>query len=110
MEDCLFCKFVKTPDAFNVSYLYEDDLCIVFQDINPKAETHLLIVPKKHVSQLSNSGKEDVSILGHLLYVSKLLSDKYELPDYNIKINNGAGAGQEIFHLHLHFLSNKRFK
>ena len=81
---------------------YEDDLCIVIEDINPKAPIHLLIIPKKPIPKLSDASDEDVSILGHLMFIVGEMSRKFETEDsFNVVINNGASAGQTVFHLRL---------
>ena len=89
---------------------YEDDLCIVIEDINPKAPIHLLIIPKKPIPKLSKASEEDVSILGHLMFIVGEMSRKFETEDsFNVVINNGASAGQTVFHLHLHLLAGRGF-
>ena len=88
----------------------EDDLCIVIEDINPKAPIHLLIIPKKPIPKLSDASEEDVSILGHLMFIVGEMSRKFETEDsFNVVINNGASAGQTVFHLHLHLLAGRDF-
>ena len=89
---------------------HEDDLCIVIEDINPKAPIHLLIIPKKPIPKLSDASDEDVSILGHLMFIVGEMSRKFETEDsFNVVINNGASAGQTVFHLHLHLLAGREF-
>ena len=89
---------------------YQDDLCIAIEDINPKAPIHLLIIPKKPIPKLSEASEEDVSILGHLMFIVGEMSRKFETEDsFNVVINNGASAGQTVFHLHLHLLAGRDF-
>ena len=113
-SDCIFCKIASGELGKNTDNAptipYEDDDCIVFETINPEAKTHLLIVPKNHIEGVSNLKSSDELSAGHLLRVSAILSEKFNLPDYKIEINNGAGAGQTVFHLHVHFLSDKSYK
>ena len=90
--------------------IHEDDLCIVIEDIAPKAPTHLLIIPKKPIKKLSNAEKEDKDLLGHLMLVAKDFSEKLNINEaFNIVINNGEQAGQTVFHLHIHLLAGRNF-
>ena len=90
--------------------IHEDDLCIVIEDIAPKAPTHLLIIPKKPIKKLSNAEKEDKDLLGHLMLVAKDVSEKLNINEaFNIVINNGEQAGQTVFHLHIHLLAGRNF-
>ena len=87
-------------------FIYEDDLCIVINDINPQAPLHLLIIPKKPLSKLSDAQEKDLNLLGHLMLVAGNMSRKFNVEDaFNIVINNGEKAGQTVFHLHIHLLA-----
>ncbi len=113
-SECIFCK-ITSGEVFKngedpIVIPYEDDKCMVFKTTEPEAPTHLLIVPKHHLDRLSSAKVEDELMLGHLLNVSAILSKKFNLPDYKIKINNGEKAGQTVFHLHIHFMSEKSYK
>ncbi len=88
--------------------IYEDDISIVIEDINPQAPTHLLIIPKKVIPKLSDASTEDQDILGHLMLVAGKIAKQLELDEtFRLVINNGAKAGQSVFHLHLHLLSGR---
>tara|TARA_B100001559_G_C16174861_1_gene472604 strand:- start:56 stop:397 length:342 start_codon:yes stop_codon:yes gene_type:complete len=88
--------------------IYEDDISIVIKDINPQAPTHLLIIPKKVIPKLSDANHTDKEILGHLMLIAGKIADQLELDDtFRVVINNGAKAGQSVFHLHLHLLSGR---
>ena len=90
--------------------IHEDDLCIVIEDIAPKAPTHLLIIHKKPIKKLSNAENEDKDLLGHLMLVAKNVSEKLNINEaFNIVINNGEQAGQTVFHLHIHLLAGRNF-
>jgi len=104
MEDCIFCKIInkQIPSVF----IYEDDKCAAFNDIHPKAKHHFLIVPKKHINAVSDIKEEDSALMGHLIFVAKKLGVEKKLDYYNLQFNVGRGAGQEIFHVHLHLMSN----
>ena len=88
--------------------LYEDDFCIAFNDINPQAPIHILIIPKKEIPQLSLSDDNDSELLGKLLIAANKIADDHDAKDaFRIVINNGAKAGQSVFHLHLHLLAGR---
>ena len=91
-------------------FIYEDDLCIVINDINPQAPLHLLIIPKKPLSKLSDAQEKDLNLLGHLMLVAGNMSRKFNVEDaFNIVINNGEKAGQTVFHLHIHLIAGREF-
>ena len=88
--------------------LYEDDFCIAFNDINPQAPIHILIIPKKEIPQLSLSDESDSELLGKLLVAANKIAEDHDTKDaFRIVINNGAKAGQSVFHLHLHLLAGR---
>ena len=88
--------------------LYEDDFCIAFNDINPQAPIHILIIPKKEIPQLSLSDDNDSELLGKLLIAANKIAGDHDTKDaFRIVINNGAKAGQSVFHLHLHLLAGR---
>ena len=90
-------------------FIYEDDLCIVINDINPQAPLHLLIIPKKPLQKLSDAEEKDLNLLGHLMLVAGNMSRKFNVEDaFNIVINNGEKAGQTVFHLHIHLLAGNK--
>ena len=106
MTDSIFSKIKNKEIPGNI--VYEDDKCFALEDINPQAPIHVLIVPHKEITKISDSLSEDVNLLGHLLFVSKKIADKYDLKDnYRLIINNGAGAGQSVFHLHVHLMGGR---
>ena len=106
MTETIFNKIINKDITADV--VYEDKRSIVIKDINPQAPTHLLIIPKKTITMLSLASEDDREILGHLMLIAGKVSKMLELDDtFNIVINNGANAGQTIFHLHLHLLSGK---
>ena len=87
--------------------VYEDDQCLAFKDINPIAPLHILVVPKKHIERLSHASLEDQGLLGHLMRVAALVAKEQGYEDFRVITNNGAGAGQTVFHLHLHVIAGK---
>lgn len=104
MDDCLFCKIIA--GQINTDFIYEDDVCVVFKDINPKAKTHLLILPREHIPSVAHMRDGDEKTIGHLIKCAKTVAEKLELPGYKLQINVGEQGGQEVFHIHIHLLSN----
>ena len=106
MPTTLFEKIINKEIPAEI--LYEDDISIVIKDINPQAPTHLLIIPKKVIPKLSDANQEDQKILGHLMLVAGKMSQQLKLDDtFRLIVNNGAKAGQSVFHLHLHLMSGR---
>jgi histidine triad (HIT) family protein len=106
MEPTLFEKIINRDIAADI--IFEDDKSIVIKDIAPQAPTHLLIIPKKSIKMVSSASDSDRQILGHLLLVAKKVAKDIDLKDtFRLVINNGAKAGQSVFHLHIHLLSGR---
>ena len=103
MEDCVFCKIINKEIPSKIEY--EDELCMAFHDINPRAKTHILIIPKKHIPTIKDMEDTDEPSMGRLIKVARDLASKCSLNDYRLLISVGKGAGQEIFHVHLHLMS-----
>lgn len=107
--NCLFCKIgaKKIP----AKLVYEDDDIFAFEDINPQAPTHILICPRRHFAALHEAEHRDQSLLGKLqLVAAKLATERDLLSGYRTVFNNGSGAGQSVFHLHLHLLGGRHFR
>lgn len=107
--DCLFCKIVagQVPSK----KVYEDDRTYAFEDINPQAPTHVLIIPKKHIAGLKESQPEDAEIIGYCHLVAARLARERGIEDgYRTLFNVGLRAGQSVFHLHLHLLGGRSLK
>ena len=106
MSKTLFEKIIDREIPADI--IFEDELSIVIKDISPQAPTHLLIIPKKVIPKLSDSTAEDQSILGHLMLVAGQIADQLGLDEtFRLVVNNGAKAGQSVFHLQLHLLSGR---
>ena len=105
MTETLFTKIINREIPADI--VYEDAQCLAFEDANPQAPTHLLIIPKKEIKSLDDISAEDESLLGHLQLVIRDLAREFELiaGGYRVITNCGAGAGQTVFHLHYHLLS-----
>ena len=108
MTKTIFQKIIDREVPSKI--LFEDDKCIVIEDIAPKAPTHLLVIPKKPIKKLSEVKPDDKNLLGHLMIVISKITKELNIEDaFNIIINNGEEAGQTVFHLHIHILAGKNF-
>ena len=101
MTDCIFCKIINGD--FNTEFVYENEHLVVFKDINPKADTHLLVVPKEHIESLNELENKD--LMAELFLGVKNVTKKLGIKSYKTIINTGREAGQEVFHLHIHVLA-----
>jgi histidine triad (HIT) family protein len=107
--ECIFCRIIEKKIPSKV--VYEDQHVFAFEDVNPQAPTHILVVPKKHIPDIQSMEDIDRELIGHLFMTAKKIATDKGLVEkgYRTVINNGAGAGQTVFHLHLHILSGRRF-
>lgn len=106
MTDTLFSKIIRREIPADI--IYEDDDCLAFKDISPQAPCHILLIPKISIAQLSHSNQTHQTILGHLLLMApKIAAEQGYADHFRIVINNGAEAGQSVFHLHLHILAGR---
>ncbi len=108
MSDTIFSKIISGEISADI--VYEDDQCLAFNDVNPKAPLHVLVIPRKAIAMLSDSEPEDEPLLGHLLHVAAQVASQRGYGDaFRLAINNGAKAGQSVFHLHVHVLGGRDF-
>jgi len=107
MADCLFCKIVE--HAIPSTVVYEDARVMAFTDIDPQAPTHVLIVPKRHIATLNDIGTEDDQIVGELIRRAAAIAKERGLSEsgYRTIFNTNRGAGQTVFHIHLHLLGGR---
>lgn len=106
MAECLFCRIVsgQVPSK----KVYEDDRTLAFDDINPQAPTHVLIIPKKHIVGLKEAVDEDAETLGYCQLVAAAIARQRGIEDgYRTVINVGPRAGQSVFHLHVHLIGGR---
>lgn len=110
MEDCIFCKIIQ--GQIPAKKVLETDELLVFEDLNPVAPVHVLVVPKKHIPTLNDASDPDAELLGKLLLGAKAAAESKRLPDgaYRVVINTMAGAGQAVFHVHVHVLGGRAFR
>ncbi len=107
-NDCLFCRIIAGDVPAEV--IHQDDRCVVIRDINPQAPTHVLVIPREHMDSLDDASQKDEAMLGHLLRVSARIANEQGLEEsggYRAVINTGSGAGQSVFHLHVHVLGGR---
>jgi len=107
-EECIFCKIAS--GEIKSELLYHDDEVVAFRDINPKAPTHILVIPRDHIPTLNDTTPEHKRLLGHMSNVAVALakSEKLEKGGYRLLLNCGPDAGQEVFHIHLHLLGGHK--
>jgi len=104
---CLFCRIVRR--LVPSTKVFEDAEFYAFRDIAPAAPTHVLVVPKGHIARLSAAAPEDAPLLARLLLVVAKIAKEEKATHYRLVVNNGAGAGQSVDHLHLHLLAGRSF-
>lgn len=105
-ENCIFCKIAN--GEIPTEAVYEDEKVFAFNDLNPQAPVHILVVPKKHYASLNEL--EDVELMGELISSVKKITKKLNIEEYRTVLNTGKSAGQEVFHLHFHILSGRNMK
>ncbi len=106
-QSCLFCKIVA--GAIPAEKVYEDDGAVAFRDINPQAPVHVLVIPREHIASLADAGETDAAKLGQLMLAAARVARQEGLSEsgYRTVVNTGAGAGQSVFHIHLHVLGGR---
>ncbi|EDS76399.1 HIT family hydrolase [Clostridium novyi A str. 4552] len=109
MEECIFCKIAKGD--IPCKKVYEDDLVLGFEDINPAAPVHVLVIPKQHIKSLNQVSDENKDIMAHALNVIKDIAKKMNIYEngYRVVMNCGEDGGQEVQHIHFHILGGKKF-
>ena len=105
----LFGKIIRREIPADI--VYEDELCLAFRDVNPQAPTHVLLIPKQEIPRLADAKPGDQALLGHLMLAAGKVAKSLGVEDaFRVAINNGAEAGQSVFHLHLHILAGRKFR
>ncbi len=108
VSDCLFCHLVQ--GKIESKAVYEDDEIFAFEDINPQAPVHILIIPKKHIPGLTRLGEEDKELIGKIHLVAQRIAGEHSLSrgGFRIVINSGPDAGETVKHLHFHLLGGRK--
>ena len=108
MNDCLFCKIILEEIPSDV--VYENDHILAFRDINPQAPTHILIIPKEHISTLNELEKIHQALAGEILLASTLLAESEGIAEsgYRTVFNCNKNGGQDVYHIHLHLLGGRK--
>ena len=107
MNDCIFCRIVK--GEIPSKKVYEDDQTYAFEDLDPKAPTHVLIVPKKHIRGLKEAEQVDAEVVGRChLAAAKIAKERAIEDSYRTVLNVGPGSGQSVFHMHVHLLGGRK--
>ena len=109
MPDCIFCKIAEGKIPSNI--VYRDDDVLAFDDVNPVAPIHVLIIPKKHISTLNDTTGGDEALLGKMMSCARNIAGEKNLSSagYRVIMNVMSGAGQSVFHIHLHLLGGRPF-
>ena len=109
MSDTIFGKIIRKEIPADI--VYEDELVLAFNDISPQAPTHILVIPRKAIPKLSEATSQDSTLLAHMLLKAKEIAANAGLAEngFRLVINNGEGAGQTVFHLHMHILGGRPF-
>ena len=108
MDDCLFCKMVSREIPSNI--VFENDSVLAFRDIEPKAPTHILVIPKKHIQSINELGPDDQSLAGEILLAAKTIAkaEGIETSGFRTVFNTNDDGGQTVFHIHMHVLGGRR--
>ena len=108
MEDCIFCKIIK--GEIPSTKVYEDEEILAFNDVNPAAPIHILVVPKKHIESLAHLEKEDEALVGRIYGVINKIAEEQGVKNdgFRVIVNCGKNGGQEVMHLHFHILAGKK--
>ena len=104
---CLFCQIIARERPGRI--VHEDDLCVAIEDVHPASPVHILVLPRKHIPTLKDSVPEDQALLGHLLLVAARVAEGKKIVEAGFRtvINTNAGAGQTVYHLHVHVMGGR---
>ena len=106
MNDCLFCKIINKEIPAKIRF--EDNDFIAFDDIKPKAKTHILLLPKKHLHSVAALEESDAELMGKMILTAKKIAQESGLDSFRLVFNSGRDAGQEVDHIHLHVLGGNK--
>lgn len=108
-QNCIFCQIIEGTIPGDI--VHQDERCVAIRDTNPQAPVHLLVLPREHMESLDDASRSDEALLGHLLRVAARVANSEGASEsgYRTVINTGSGAGQSVFHLHIHVLAGRGF-
>ena len=106
--DCLFCSICNGDIAADI--VYQDEQVLAFRDISPQAPTHILVIPKRHITTINEMTPEDSGLIGHMVYTAQQLAAREGIAEdgYRLTLNCNEGGGQSVFHIHLHLMGGRR--
>ena len=107
-SDCIFCKIAAGD--FGTKFIYESDEIVAFHDLNPQAPTHILIIPKQHITKISEMEENQETLAGKMLLAAKKIAQQEKLVEegFRLVFNDGKNGGQEVMHLHMHLLGGRK--
>ncbi|EPC02281.1 HIT family hydrolase [Litchfieldella anticariensis FP35 = DSM 16096] len=107
--DCLFCKIINREIPSDI--VYEDEDVLAFNDINPQAPTHVLLIPKRHVATLNDLKEDDLALVGRMTFSAAKLANEYGFAEdgYRVVMNCNEKGGQSVYHIHMHLMGGRRF-
>ena len=109
MSTCVFCRIVQGQAPAHI--LYQDEDVTAFRDLHPQAPVHILVIPNRHIAGVAQVELEDAAVLGRLFIVARHLAEQEGMVDgYLLVVNNGHGAGQSVYHLHMHLLGGRQLE
>lgn len=108
MSDCIFCKIISGDIPGDI--VYQDDDVLAFRDLNPQAPTHVLVIPRKHIATTNDLQPEDAQLVGKMLLAARHVAKEDGIAEsgYRTVLNCNEGAGQSVFHIHLHLLGGRQ--
>src|ERR1700737_545048 len=107
MSDCIFCRIVRAE--IPCKKVFEDDYTFAFEDLNPQGPTHVLVIPKKHIVGLKEASPEDAEMVGGWHLAAAEIARQRDIENgYRTVLNVGPGAGQSVFHLHVHLIGGRK--
>ena len=104
----IFAKIINREIPADI--VYEDEHCLAFKDISPQAPMHVLLIPKQSIAKLTDTNEEHKHLLGHMMVKAGEIAKQLGHDEFRVVINNGAGVGQSVFHLHMHLLAGRGFQ
>ncbi|XP_060073418.1 adenosine 5'-monophosphoramidase HINT1-like [Ylistrum balloti] len=106
-EDTIFGKILR--GEIPCKFIYEDDQCVAFNDVNPQAPVHFLVIPRKAIATIDDATQDDEQLLGHMMLVAKKVAKEQGLTNgYRLVINNGRDGAQSVFHIHIHVMGGRQ--